>query len=229
MNRGKIVEFEFYGNITLEDYIQYSKYIYRNKKNNKYLIGTAFIIIIIYSITKLIKYFQIIKLNNNYIDNIKDLAEENNLQIIGLISAPSSFSIIFEVILPIVLFTLLLFSLYFLYNFIFDNFIFNKICTKYYNANKFICEYQIYKINNEKIIITSDSEFVTITNDKILKIVYDKDSLYIFIGLNTAYLIKKRFFDNDEIYNSFITFMKENYKACQDPSPRSLIPSPRSL
>jgi lipopolysaccharide export LptBFGC system permease protein LptF len=206
------VEFEFSGKINLEDYIKYNKYIYKNI--DKYIIGTAFVIIIIYSIIKILKYFRNIKLNNNYINNIKSLSENNNSQLEDLINVSSNVNIVFEVILPIILFILLFSVLYFvLYKLCIEKIFYEKICAKYYDSNKLLNEYSNFKIGKDSITISSNSGNIIITNDKILKVLYDEDSIYIFIGLNMAYIIKKRYFDNDRTFDSLIIFMKENYKS----------------
>jgi hypothetical protein len=206
-----IMEFEFSGKIILDDYINYNKFVY--KKFEKYVgIGLLFIIVFLYSINKIIKYFLNIKLNNNYINNVNGLSEKNNIEIENLINVSSNTNIMFEVILPIVLFILLVSVLYFLFKLIVGKILYKKICAKYYYTNKMLGEYSNYKIKNDNIIITSDSGTVIITKEKILKIFYEQYSIYIFIGLNAAYIIKRHFFQNDKDYDELVNFMKENYK-----------------
>jgi len=54
-------------------------------------------------------------------------------------------------------------------------------------------------------------ELGIITKDKIFKIAYDKNSIYIYLGLNMACIIKNHFFDTEEKYNELKLFMKGKY------------------
>jgi hypothetical protein len=83
---------------------------------------------------------------------------------------------------------------------------------KLFDSNKTIGERCDYFINENNIIISSESGTSILNGNKIYKIIIDKDSIYIFLAMNMAKVIKKRFLKNDEEYNILVTFIKENYK-----------------
>ena len=80
-----------------------------------------------------------------------------------------------------------------------------------YNSNKIISEYYNYNITENVINIMNENGNINITKDKLLKIEFNNTSIYIFIGLNQAYIIKNHFFENENEFNELKIFIKENY------------------
>jgi hypothetical protein len=87
-----------------------------------------------------------------------------------------------------------------------------KVYKKAYNSNKTFTEICNYTITDDSITITSDSGSSILTKENIHKIVFDKDSIYIFRATNIANIIKMRFFGGDYDYNNLIMFIKDKYK-----------------
>jgi hypothetical protein len=83
---------------------------------------------------------------------------------------------------------------------------------KLFDSNKTIGEECNYIINEKNIMINSESGNSILGEDKIYKIIFDKDSIYIFLAANLARIIKKRFLENNEEYERLILFINENYK-----------------
>ncbi len=82
---------------------------------------------------------------------------------------------------------------------------------KIFNSSKTIEEECHYIINEKYMKTSSETTNSTLTQETIHKIIFDKDSMYIFLAMNMAQIIKKRFLGNDE-YEKLTTFVKENYK-----------------
>jgi hypothetical protein len=83
---------------------------------------------------------------------------------------------------------------------------------KLFDSNKTIEEKCNYYIDENVIIISSESGTSTLTKETIYKIVINKDSIYIFLAMNMAKMIKKSFLKNNEEYDALISFLKENYR-----------------
>ena len=83
---------------------------------------------------------------------------------------------------------------------------------KIFDSNKTIEEECHYIINEKNIKISSETGNSILTDETIHKIIFDKDSIYIFLAVNMAKMIKKRFLENDEEYEKLVIFIKENYK-----------------
>jgi hypothetical protein len=85
------------------------------------------------------------------------------------------------------------------------------IYKRHYNANKSLQYPFNITINEQFISITSENGSDKLTKENINKIYYDKDSIYIYIGLNIGRIIKKRFLENEDDFGEFVKFVKENY------------------
>jgi hypothetical protein len=72
---------------------------------------------------------------------------------------------------------------------------------KYYISNKIYNELKLFIVNEETISINSESINTILTKQKINKIEFDKDSIYIFTSLLSVIVIKQRFLNN---INEFI-------------------------
>jgi hypothetical protein len=109
----------------------------------------------------------------------------------------------YEDILPIIIFIL---------TFVFLLFRRPKIFyKKYFTANKLAQEEQFFVINDKEIIIKSESINIILTSEKINKIRFDKDTIYIFTAIGSAYFIKSRYFDNINEFAEVVDFIKNNY------------------
>ena len=87
-----------------------------------------------------------------------------------------------------------------------------KIYKKSFDENKIGKERCDFTINEDKITIVSESGSSILTRDNIHKILFDKDTIYIFMAKNIARIIKKRFLENEEKYNELVLFIKDKYK-----------------
>jgi hypothetical protein len=92
-----------------------------------------------------------------------------------------------------------------------------KSWRKSFESNKQIQQRCNYMINKEGIHTGTESGSSTLTKDKIHKILFDKDSIYIFMADNMAKIIKKRFVANGEKYDEMVLFIKTEYKECFKP------------
>jgi hypothetical protein len=77
-------------------------------------------------------------------------------------------------------------------------------------SNKEKCD---YIINENSIIIKYRDTVLSFDKNNIHKILFDDDSIYIFQEPNIAKIIKKSFFDDENIYASLLSFIKEEYGA----------------
>jgi hypothetical protein len=94
---------------------------------------------------------------------------------------------------------------------LFNIFVMPIIYKKHYNANKIMQQNQNIKINEQFISITTETGNTNLTKSDINKIKYDKDSVYIYIGLNIGNIIKKRFLENQNDFIDMVNFIKLNY------------------
>jgi len=90
-----------------------------------------------------------------------------------------------------------------------------KVYKKSFESNMTIKEKCNFLITEDKIIIDSESGNTILSKDKIHKILFDKDSVYVFVAANIARIIKKRFCKNEEEFNALVLFIKDNYNACK--------------
>ena len=184
------MEYKFDGKITIEDYIQYN-----NHANTKSLSKKAKIIlyIIVYGIMIYTILTALSMINN---------LGSNNFFIIF----KNPMSIFFNGLLIVIIFFLI---------------IFNKVYTakmkiyykKMYDSNKLMTEYRSYNVTADGINIRSENCNINFTKDKIYKIQYDNDSIYIFMGINAAYIIKRHFFKEEDDFIKLNDFIKENYES----------------
>jgi hypothetical protein len=85
-------------------------------------------------------------------------------------------------------------------------------CTRYYNSNKFLQDEESFIINEEFIEVTAQNSHAVINKDKIYKILFDKDSIYLFTAVNHALIIKRRYLKSDNEFDELKIFLKEYYK-----------------
>jgi hypothetical protein len=86
------------------------------------------------------------------------------------------------------------------------------IYKRHYNANKFLQQSQDIIINERCIQITTETSNCTLTKENINKIYYDKDSIYIYSGLNIGHIVKKRFLKNENDFEELVKFVKANFE-----------------
>ena len=83
-----------------------------------------------------------------------------------------------------------------------------NVCKKSYNANCMNKEEQNFIINKYLIKIIAESTTININKNKINKLIYDADSIYIMIGINQGFIIKDRYCKNIGEFNN----LKNNFR-----------------
>jgi uncharacterized protein with PIN domain len=68
-----------------------------------------------------------------------------------------------------------------------------------YRANKSLQELQNIIINEDCILLSTENSNMKLTKEHINKIQYDKDSVYIYTGLNIGHILKKDFLKTKKI------------------------------
>ena len=111
---------------------------------------------------------------------------------------------ILKVIYPLILFIIFIILLY--------KIILPLIYKRHYNKNKVLQVFQKIKINEQNIFIETDISNSTLTKENIHKIIYDKNSIYIYLALNMAHILKKRFLENESDFDELVNFIKCNYE-----------------
>jgi hypothetical protein len=83
---------------------------------------------------------------------------------------------------------------------------------KLYNANK-LWQYKLnIKINEQYISINTEIENINISKENIFLIIYDNDSIYIWIKYKIVHILKKRFLENENDFEELKNFIKHNYR-----------------
>ena len=188
------MEFKFNGKISLEDYVAFNKFQAKFKGWQKIVLFICFIIILSMILINL--YFGI----NRMLDFYEKMSAISDGLIIKLtiIQIFKEFKFIFVM--------LLLFLFYIIYYYLY----YRKV-KKNYNSNKLFNEEQYYTVTENQIEIKNAFSNGIITKDKINRIVYYKNSVYIFISLSDACLITESFFADSNEFMNFKSFMKNNY------------------
>ncbi|GHV57191.1 hypothetical protein AGMMS49579_22700 [Spirochaetia bacterium] len=83
---------------------------------------------------------------------------------------------------------------------------------KYYDSNKIYNEPTTFEINENNILLRSESTNINMTKEKITKIEFDKDSIYIFTSLLTVLIIKQRFLKDENEYKELKELIIKCYK-----------------
>ncbi|MDR2718106.1 MAG: hypothetical protein LBB89_08600 [Treponema sp.] len=83
---------------------------------------------------------------------------------------------------------------------------------KYFEKDKISQEEQTFIVNENEINMSSENSYIKITKDKINKIKYDKNSIYIFISENKLCIIKSRYLKDLTEFNELKDFIKLNYR-----------------
>ncbi|ULQ60806.1 hypothetical protein K7I13_05950 [Brucepastera parasyntrophica] len=86
-----------------------------------------------------------------------------------------------------------------------------KTYRKTYESNKFFTEKVEYVITENEIRISSESSAEKLTKDKIYRILFDKDVVYIFIAENMAHILKQSYFADEAIFDEVKNFIRINY------------------
>ena len=82
---------------------------------------------------------------------------------------------------------------------------------KYFEKDKMSQEEHTFIINENEISMTTENSFIKFTKDKINKIKFDKDSIYIFISENKLCIIKSRYLNNLTEFNELKDFLNLKY------------------
>ena len=193
------MEFKFHGKISLEDYVAFNKYYLKIIffKGWRKIIFFLCVIIILLSIS-----FNMYNGINNILDVKNQMPEiSDSAQIDLLMIKLIAIHILKE--FGIIFFILMLFIIF--------NFLFKRNLRKHYYSNKLFNEEQYYTVTEDQIEIKTAISNALITKDKINRILYNKNVLYIFIALNMAYIIPESFFSDSDEFINFKSFMNENY------------------
>ena len=187
------MEYTFRGKVTLEDYIQFNKF--HIKQRPMTILTLLYIILIALMTLDIFHNFDIeevsILLDDLYLG---ELEFNDIILLLHYIAHYTIIPIIF-LSLPIIFFKIFL----------------PKFYMKIYFSDKFIQEFTEYKINQEEIFIVSKSANATLNKDNIFKIKYDNTSIYLYISMIQAYIIKNHFFDNIHEFEKAAKFIKEHY------------------
>jgi hypothetical protein len=87
-----------------------------------------------------------------------------------------------------------------------------RIYKKSFASNKTLTEICFYTVTDDTITITSNSGSSILSKENIHKIIFDNDSIYIFMATNMARIVKRHFFEKEESYNDIVLFIKDKYK-----------------
>jgi hypothetical protein len=85
------------------------------------------------------------------------------------------------------------------------------IYKKHYNENKNIHQTFNITVNEQCITISSETGNTKLTKENINKILYDKDSIYVYSALNMGHIIKKRYLENEDDFAGLVEFVKINF------------------
>ena len=85
------------------------------------------------------------------------------------------------------------------------------IYKRHYNANKKLQSTHDIKINEHNILISTETSNFVYSKSDINKIIFDKNSIYIFTGINIGNIFKKRFLENEDEFEALKQFVKVNY------------------
>jgi hypothetical protein len=182
------MEYTMNGKISLDDYIQFNK-VHRKQGFTK---------------IRRIIFFSIAFIFGIYLGFDLDI---RNIGItIGKIK-----ELTFGYIILIISMVIIFFAFIVLLLFLFKRIVLHFIYKKYYYSDKILQQVQNYKINEINILITTESISSNYSKDNIQKIIFDKDSIYIYLGLNRAEIIKKRFLENEIEFEELVNFIKLNY------------------
>ena len=72
-------------------------------------------------------------------------------------------------------------------------------------------ELKNYTITENTITINSNSEHTILKKESINKIIFDKDSIYIYIALTAAIIIKRKFLNSETQIDELKQFIVEYY------------------
>ena len=153
-----------------------------------------------YSNRGFIKYFRIVLYSGLIIFIGFTIFPEKDIFLDIFKKSPAEFIKLFIPLIFLILFII-----------IFNKIIMPLIYKRHYNGNKMLQYTQNIKINENNITISTDNSNTVYQKSDINKILYDKDSVYIFIGINIGNIIKKRFLENENDFDTFKQFIKDNY------------------
>jgi hypothetical protein len=176
------MEYNFKGSLTLNDYIQCCRVLNRER-------------IIISTILTYIFFAVFIFLNLDF-DVLKNVLKENPLNIFYIISSR-------YVIKYFILITLA---------FVIIDFIISPIFYKrHYKSDKMITAERNFRITDEIILMSTEYISLQISKEKIKKIVFKKDTIYIFTSLTHILTIKQRYLSDKSKFDELKTFINEKY------------------
>jgi hypothetical protein len=177
------MEYKFSGEMTLDDYIQFNEVHFKKR----FFIKLEYLFYFILLVMLILSFFSAFpKLARLEPGMLVQLITPKILLYIGLVALSIVLLIILNRSTPL-------------------------IYKRYYNSNKMMSEPKEYYITENEIKITGESEKTIIKKDKINKIVFYNDAIYIYIALNMALIIKKRFLGDAYNFDDFSSFIRKNY------------------
>jgi magnesium-transporting ATPase (P-type) len=181
ITKGGNMEYKFKGSLTLQDYIQCCKILNRKR-------------IIVTTILAYILFIAFIFLSFSLAD-IKTIFN-NPINLFYIISDK-------YVIICFLFITLF---------FVITNFIISPIMYKRnYKADKLINAERNFCITDKLITMSTEDISLHIPRDKIKKIIFDKDAIYIFTSINNVVMIKERYLSDNKEFEALKMFINEKY------------------
>jgi len=175
------MEYKFKGSLTLKDYIQCCKIL-----NRKRIIVTAILAYIV--------FLAFLFLGFSFPD-IKTIFN-NPINLFYIIS--DKYVIIIFLFITLVL--------------VITDFIISPIIyKKNYKADKLIDAERHFCITDELITMSTEDISLQISREKIKKIIFDKDTIYIFTSINSVVIIKGRYLSDNKEFEALKMFIKEKY------------------
>jgi len=80
-----------------------------------------------------------------------------------------------------------------------------------YKADNLISAERNFCITDELITMTTEAISLHISREKIKKIIFDKDTIYIFTSINNVVIIKERYLSDNKEFEALKMFIKEKY------------------
>jgi len=176
------MEYNFSGSLTVKDYIQCCRFL--NRKRKVYVIILSCLVLLIF-----------IFLSYNFME-LKEYLSENPLHIFRILY--HKYFIKYYLIA-----TLTNIIIYFLFDPLYYK--------RHYKSDKLIKAERHFCITDEYISVQTEDLSSKITKDKIRKIVFTKDTIYIFTSMTHILTIKKRYLGDDSAFNELKVLINEKY------------------
>jgi hypothetical protein len=175
------MEYKFKGSLTLKDYIQCCKILNRKR-------------IIITAILAYILFIALVFLSFSLAD-IKTIFN-NPINLLYIFS--DKYVIIFFLFITLVI--------------VITDFILSPIMYKRnYKADKLIHAERDFCVTDELITMSTEDISLHISREKIKKMIFNKDAIYIFTSINSVIIIKERYLSDNKEFEALKMFINEKY------------------